>query len=193
MAKPNDKSTTWILLRDAHAHLVETYQSPSLAKRLLISSLAAGKVRCRSLCTQGRAGKTDPAVNDPAFWNELPPGRTSGQVVMYPNWLESTAYRWGEHGRYFAYRIELAEADLRTLLPWLKTSNDSITEPKGPQVSRVRQLLRELGYDPDHMPADLGTNKINKIVNDKFRERDEKSVDRDSIARAIGRRTDRRR
>jgi hypothetical protein len=114
MAKADSNVTTWILLRDALALVMQVYQAAGISERLLIQWLADGKVRWRSLHLEGYqpVPNLDTGVE---FWQPFDPGRTR-QVVSTVNWLESSAHRGGMGGC-MAYRIELVQDDVVALLP----------------------------------------------------------------------------
>ena len=80
------------------------------------------------------------------------------------------------------------QRELQKIQKILTPDAASTGEPRGPDVRRIRQLLRDLGHDPNDIPADTGTNEIDQLINSQFKLRGEKSVSRDSVARAIGRR-----
>jgi hypothetical protein len=123
MAKAGNKTTTWILLRDALAFVTETYQAPALAERSLLRWLESGWVRWRCLGFEGVKRASDPGEGSREFWPQLVGARRadgSRQIikVVTVNWAESSAYRKISpfHG-YLACRIELAREDLLKILP----------------------------------------------------------------------------
>jgi hypothetical protein len=179
MAKATDKFITWILLRDAQKRVADFCQSPSLAQRLLVRALAAGQVRWRCLGLEGLKHDTDPGIGAPDFWQDVSPGSRIVRLQVF--WAESRAQRNGMWG-YTAYKIELAEADVATLLRGQSDTAD------GPQVARVKKVLQTLYPPAGRVPNHIKTNEVHASASAELEKQGEPSVSRDTVARAIGRR-----
>jgi hypothetical protein len=142
MAEADGDTTTWILLRDAKALVINAYGSSELAEKLLVEWLGEGRVRwtCRYL-------KGDHSTGDRRFWLQ----------ILNINWEEGSALDVcmieGPGPASSAYGILVSREDTLALLPG---------EPSEELVASGRWIAAEAKRmkAADEIPQDIGITDL---------------------------------
>jgi hypothetical protein len=138
MAKAaGEVSTTWMLLRDARALVINVYQNVATAQRWLQERLEKGAIRWRYWMTERRwDGAPVPLPSaepgEPSAWCWHDPARP-GRTVLTINWQDSQIHR-ADEGRYS--RVELAREDILALLP-----QELVAEPLPQELITAKEWL----------------------------------------------------
>jgi len=120
-------AVSWMLLKGALALIVDAYQNSNMAQRTLCEALVSGRLRNRSARAQGgwikeqgqwKEYEHNLQLSDLWRWEYFAPDSTPYSGKLRILWQDSSATLQTEDaGPVTFYRIEVAQEDLRKLLP----------------------------------------------------------------------------